>query len=647
MQLRSLSLNGFRRFAKASVNLESNVIAIVGRNEAGKSTLLEALRRLNNDEPIPPTALSDGGERHDEVIRVRFRLSDEERKKLGVDAGNDQGNWLILAKPAEGQRRYRLDPPIARPLEPRAAAWKAINNALANNLLAQRLSNDLTGEIQTLRDGLDTDQPDLSDSIKALFASVPTRLGSLIGDQDLADGLRKAAEGLLRALESARAVEETPSSDDLARSLAASVPQFLPFHTEARELRSSYQLAEGAGSEAFRNLCAAAEIPYQALLTAMQQNHYGKVKSILDAAERKLADILETDWTQPGELRVGFVPDRTLLNLQVTSSGSTFHSLDDRSEGLRTFIALRAFLTARAFQVRPVLLVDEAETHLHYDAQADLIRMFEQQRDAACIIYTTHSIGCLPQDLGRGVRVVIPLTDGVHSKIENAWTSTGGGVTPLMRAMGSAMVPLAPSRHVAMGEGPSDPLLLPSLLREVNNLRSVPFQVVGRLSEASDDELRRLRDEAQHVAFVMDGDASGEKLEQRLLDLKVPKTRITRLPAGLCLEDLVDPARYVAAVNKCLTSWPPNKGGITEQEVGSSNRPAAVKDWCKAHGLNELSHQDVAEEIVRAFELDDSPNPRLVDLARRKEVATVYRKLLRALKIKAADAALYVAGSSS
>jgi predicted ATP-dependent endonuclease of OLD family len=47
--------------------------------------------------------------------------------------------------------------------------------------------------------------------------------------------------------------------------------------------------------------------------------------------------------------------------------------------GLRWLIALHAFLAARGAQ-KPILLVDEAETHLHYDAQADLIDALMNQR---------------------------------------------------------------------------------------------------------------------------------------------------------------------------------------------------------------------------------------------------------------------------
>ncbi len=643
MQLRSLSLNGFRRFTKAWVDLDASVIAIVGPNEAGKSSVLEALRLSTNDEAISPTALSAGGENHDEVIQVRFRLTDEERASLGQPIGKQEAHWLIVAKPAVGPRRYRLDPFVVRLVHPRRAAHTAIDRTLAEQSLAAHFSSDLAGELRTLRDALDNDQPNLSADTLALFTSIAQRLGRMEGDEELERGIRDGAQRLHRLLEPARIAEERPSSDDLARSLADRVPLFLDFNDEARTLNSDYDLAAGQGNEAFQNLLRAGGIEYGALLNATKQRLPGPIKSILDGGEQVLAGIMRANWGQETELRVGFVPNSTVISLTVTSRGSAFHALADRSDGLRSFIALRAFLAGRTLAVPPILLVDEAETHLHYDAQADLARMFEQQRDAAAVIYTTHSIGCLPQDLGRGVRAVIPAKDGLRSTIENAWTRTAGGISPLMRAMGAVTIPLAPARHVVIGEGPSDPVLLPSLLREVNGLRALPFQVVGRLSEASEDELRRLEEEAKHVAYLTDGDASGDALEKQLLAAKVAKRRVVRLPTGLCVEDLVDLKRYVDAVNRCLTAWPPNQGGITEQDLGASGRPAAVRAWCAARKIDDPSHLEVASEIVRGYERDLSADRNLTDPARATEVKKLYKNLLVALGIKSVDAALFTA----
>src|SRR4051812_7226051 len=55
MKLIAFSLQGYRRFAsKTSVKLHGDLIAFVGPNEAGKSTLLRALAHLRSDKPFDP-----------------------------------------------------------------------------------------------------------------------------------------------------------------------------------------------------------------------------------------------------------------------------------------------------------------------------------------------------------------------------------------------------------------------------------------------------------------------------------------------------------------------------------------------------------------------------------------------------------------
>ena len=53
MWLVAVEVDGFRRFAsKTRLEVDGALTALVGANEAGKTSLLEAMRRLDDHEPI-------------------------------------------------------------------------------------------------------------------------------------------------------------------------------------------------------------------------------------------------------------------------------------------------------------------------------------------------------------------------------------------------------------------------------------------------------------------------------------------------------------------------------------------------------------------------------------------------------------------
>src|SRR5690606_32745520 len=149
-----------------------------------------------------------------------------------------------------------------------------------------------------------------------------------------------------------------------------------------------------------------------------------------------------------------------------TRRGSTL--IAERSDGFRAFVSLLAFTRRHSPSAAPILLLDEAEQHLHYDAQADLVAMFHKQDIAAKIVYTTHSAGCLPHDLGSGVRAIEPIRgadgeDSGRSRVVNSFWQEGPGYTPLLLLMGARNLAFAPSRRslLVFGEGGTELVLLP------------------------------------------------------------------------------------------------------------------------------------------------------------------------------------------
>jgi predicted ATP-dependent endonuclease of OLD family len=656
VRLHSLELIGFRRFAKARVNLNEKLVGIVGPNEAGKSSILAALALLNTDDEIPPSARTrDQIVGTDQVvIRARFRLEEEERTQSALALGDDEGIWLVVSKVAGGARTYELEPAPQRDLGPRLAAAASISRELGSSWL-RRLDRSIPPVEGSTTQGPADLFRDLGEKLsledESLDAAVVSSLESAIGvlgDEQVAPlGLAKSAAlqvgRLRRRLEAALEIERAEHPSGLAESIKARVPKFLEFSTPDRGLRAQYNLLEPSdfNDVALRNLAAAAGLSLRELRDASGGVDPGKERALIEAATATINDRLSKAWRQ-SPLAVSFGIDGRVVRLTISSHEYEFFSLDDRSAGLRMFIALRMFLARHTLDVPPVLLVDEAETHLHYDAQADLIRVFEAQKQATQVVYTTHSIGCLPQDLGRGIRVVVPAPTGTRSSIENVWSRRDGktlpGASPLLLAMGASTIPLAPSRYVVIAEGLSDAMLGPSLLREATGLPTLGYQIVGGLAEATDDELRRLDLEAPRVAYLLDGDKAGGRLAKRLLKLGIPAEKIvswTSWSKAVQLEDLLDLKLYITAVNQYLLSWPPNLSGPSANSLKGATRPQALRAWCKKNLVDEPSKTLIAEEVLRLVDIA-GPNERtMLGSTRAALVATTHERLVAALGIPA------------
>ena len=119
---------------------------------------------------------------------------------------------------------------------------------------------------------------------------------------------------------------------------------------------------------------------------------------------------------------------------------------------------------SQALDVAPVLLIDEADAHLHLNAQADLVSLLMKQNKAAQVLYTTHSPGCLPSDLGTGIRLV-EREDSTSSIESHFWTNKAPGFGSLLYAMGANAAAFSTCRRAVLAEGPSDMIMLPTLLR--------------------------------------------------------------------------------------------------------------------------------------------------------------------------------------
>ncbi len=644
MRLYQMGLFGYRRFVEATINLDAKMVAVLGPNESGKSSLLDALELFNDQNRVPSAAIHRDVSVNDSTVigELVFRLSADERAEFPYEVPDTQGLWLRVSKQVGGTLSFSLEPEISRPLQARQAAEKAVAQATDSPWFRQLEASEdddeedpLTGVLSDLADELSNTAQTFSLAVVERLEAAITRLTDLDKSSYSATSQRAIA-ALLAKLQVALGVERLPSTQEIAAQLGGRRPPCHMFDDENRTLEFRHDITnENTYSQAFQNLADLGGLNVEALRRAITEDAPGRKKTLLNDAVQRINQRLKDDWNQ-SDLTVD-LDDRDLeIRITVAGKDGKQFDFDDRSDGMRMFLALCAFLAKQGQRPRPILLVDELERHLHYEAQADIVAMFDRREDVAQIVYSTHSIGCLPQDLGRGVRVVVAEMESGVSTINNLWIRGQHGIKPLMAAMGAATLPLQPSRPLVFGEGPSDALLLPSLLREAIDAESLDYLIVSGASHVSRANIEELDRSAPQVVYVYDGDAQASKWKKFLTSQNVPEERIVKLEAGFVLEDLVEPGLFAAACNEVIAEIANDdyivSQKLTAADIPESGRLAALATWCRGYRYRKPEKIRLAEAIIALMtggELRD--DRRWLDPRRRDGLRTVHEAVVSKL----------------
>lgn len=606
MRVSRIEYKGFRRLAETATNIDGPLTAFVGFNEAGKTSLLHGLAWFTNGGAVAPVDYNRNRPPADDsapVVNVYFELDDEDKAAFAHIAMDNPPSTLILYRKRDGNRIWTLRPRPTRPAKPFKDAGERLTMATTTH--ARHFADAADEEVEdpndwaaTLADALQAPDEWPSSSTEALV-SLATWL------KETPDG-RKTPRGakLASLLERVHelVVQDHPT-ETVWDVLKDREPDFVLFQEEDRMLETSYEVQpdqRGAVHPAVRRLLRLADIDLDAMWTYVQNADSTKRETALERGNDRLKDLFNQAWNQ-SKITVRFNMNGTRLEVLIKElhGDGDVTNISERSDGLKTFVALVAFLESGEHTVPPVLLIDEAETHLHYDAQADLVGVLLKSVDTTQVFYTTHSPGCLPGDLGTGIRVVA--RDGDHADASiiknNFWEGEGPGFSPLLFAMGAGAAAFSVCRNAVLAEGASDMVLLPTLIRQATGLSDLDYQVAPGLANAHGSGIR-VEEVAAKVAYLTDGDAGGEGHASALKAVGVDKSRIFTLPKDQAVEDLINRDDYIAVVNDFLDKMGQSKRFDSTDVPTGTPVAKALTDWAKAHKVQTPSKVEVAYGLL-------------------------------------------------
>jgi energy-coupling factor transporter ATP-binding protein EcfA2 len=139
MRLVKLSLAGYKRFSeKTSVNLDGKLIALVGPNEAGKTTILQALARMFDTSPISQRERTRPSEPNETDVAIEsvWLLDRDDLAGVEVPHGSQPPRWLTVGHRMSGELTHSLRPPMRRDREPRRRLVEVLEQARASKWLS-------------------------------------------------------------------------------------------------------------------------------------------------------------------------------------------------------------------------------------------------------------------------------------------------------------------------------------------------------------------------------------------------------------------------------------------------------------------------------------------------------------------------------
>lgn len=367
MRVSRVEIKGFRRLADTGTGIDGDLTAFVGFNEAGKTTFLEGLTWFTRGGPIAPVDYNRGRPPEDDiasVVKVFFELADDDLAAFSELPMDNRPKTLVLYRRRDGSRRRYLIPQPTRP----AAPFKDAKARLGTD--AKRLERQFAGaqsqEFEDPNDWANTltkalaspDETWSEETTKALL-----ELAAWL--KETPQGLKKPRdEKLAEMLDSLQPLVTTDHPTEATwKILVDRVPAFVAFEDNDRELETAYEMQPDqrhAVHPAVSRLLSLAGIDIDDMWRYVEAGDSTKRETLLERGNDELRKLFDQAWNQ-SKVTVRFNVNGTRLEVLIKElhGDGDVTNISERSDGLKTFVALVAFLESGDYTVPPVLLIDE------------------------------------------------------------------------------------------------------------------------------------------------------------------------------------------------------------------------------------------------------------------------------------------------
>lgn len=608
MRLTKVQIKKFKSIQDTGeFTIDPKVTCLVGKNESGKTAILQAIEKLN-----PLTQNAAGEDSFDILEYPRSEMVDFQNRESEEDVHALITTWelsdddLLAVEEQVGEGVVNSPEIVIHRGYYKSMRWTiSVNeaNGISNLIDDAELHAE---EQEPLRK---------CTNLAAVLKSLESKPAAPNPDQPGEE--RSSREtALITRIKSGFGEKKPAVWTAVWRVLATRVPKMVYFNDYLRmpgqvsiqDLKNRQGAKLESGNRVFMALLGLINKSPEDLESI---GMFESLQAELEGISNKLTREIFTYWSQNQQLRVqfrfetGMPQDKPPFNsgyVMRTRIENKRHGVttgfDERSTGFVWFFSFLIWFgqAKKQYGENLILLLDEPGLSLHARAQADLLRYFEKKLNSYQIIYSTHSpfmVDSTNLFRARTVEdVVMPFSEGdeieLGTKVGDSVLSTDKDtIFPLQAALGyDISQTLFIGRHTLLVEGPSELLYLPWFSRKLRSLGRSGLDQRWTLTPCGGIDkvpsfLALFSGQKLNIATLVDFAEGGKKRVRELREtvlLKSGHVLSAEQYAGQSeadVEDIIGREMYTDLVNQCYGLTLAN-AMPTVRPPGSSDR--VVKD---------------------------------------------------------------------